>query len=65
VFYDEERRKKARGGMVPKLEPMVGITNETVSDDCMHELITSKDYPETRVVLISDCCHSGTMLYVD
>ncbi|KAH7821358.1 putative metacaspase-like cysteine peptidase [Monocercomonoides exilis] len=65
VFYDSTRKKKAAGADVPKIEPIQGITNETVDDDCMFSLITSKEYPQTRVVLLTDCCHSGTMFNFD
>jgi hypothetical protein len=57
VFYDESRKS---GGKATKINAVTGITEQTVSDDTMHDLILEKDYPETRIVLISDCCHSGT-----
>lgn len=44
---------------------MKGITDETVEDTTMHDLIINKDYPQTRIVLITDCCHSGTMFNFD
>ncbi|KAA6366533.1 MAG: hypothetical protein EZS28_037940, partial [Streblomastix strix] len=66
VFYDEKRRQQiAGGGVPPKITPLDGITNETISDTVMHDLIVNKEYPQTRVVLISDCCHSGTMFNFD
>ncbi|KAH7824794.1 putative Clan CD, family C14, metacaspase-like cysteine peptidase [Monocercomonoides exilis] len=65
VFYDSTRKKKATGANVPKISPVQGITNETVDDTCMFDLITSKEYPQTRVVLLTDCCHSGTMFNFD
>lgn len=61
VFYNENKKTVK----IPKMAAKVGITNQTVSDVVMHELIMLKDYPETRIVLISDCCHSGTMFNFD
>ena len=66
VFYDSTRKKNAdKTGKVEKITAVDGITNETVSDSCMFDLITSKEYPDTRVVTITDCCHSGTMFNFD
>ncbi|KAA6355694.1 MAG: hypothetical protein EZS28_048779, partial [Streblomastix strix] len=52
VFYNANK-KKATG---EKITPVKGITDETVEDTVMHDLIVSKDYPNTRVVLLTDCC---------
>ncbi|KAA6391141.1 MAG: hypothetical protein EZS28_013334 [Streblomastix strix] len=62
VFYNAKKKTASTG---EKITPMQGITDETVEDTVMHELIISKDYPQTRVVLLTDCCHSGTMFNFD
>lgn len=62
VFYDESKKKESQA---KKIKAVTGLTENTVSDDLMHELIISKQYPETRIILISDCCHSGTMFDFD
>ncbi|KAA6392515.1 MAG: hypothetical protein EZS28_011959 [Streblomastix strix] len=62
VFYNA--KKKTASSSV-KITPVQGITDETVEDTAMHDLIISKDYPQTRVVLLTDCCHSGTMFNFD
>ncbi|KAA6377381.1 MAG: hypothetical protein EZS28_027092, partial [Streblomastix strix] len=61
VFYNA-KKKKATG---EKITPVKGITDEAVEDTVMHDLIVSKDYPNTRVMLLTDCCHSGTMFNFD
>ncbi|KAA6396695.1 MAG: hypothetical protein EZS28_007774 [Streblomastix strix] len=63
VFYDEDTKFKKTGGQ--KVTAVAGITNETITDTVMHELIMNKEYPQTRIVLITDCCHSGTMFNFD
>ncbi|KAK2949650.1 putative metacaspase-1 [Blattamonas nauphoetae] len=65
VFYDVTRKKRATGTTVPKIEPVQGITNETVEDTVMYDLISSKDYPNTRIVCLTDCCHSGSMFNME
>lgn len=66
VFYDQSRKKLSQAtGKAEKITPISGITNETVSDSCMFDLITSKEYKDTRIVTITDCCHSGTMFNFD
>ncbi|KAA6376432.1 MAG: hypothetical protein EZS28_028042 [Streblomastix strix] len=60
VFYNSNKKTSGE-----KITALKGITNETVSDTVMHDLIISKDYPNTRIVLITDCCHSGTMFNFD
>lgn len=62
VFYDESKKKDNQGA---KIKAQTGITENTISDDLMHDLIVSKQYDDTRVILISDCCHSGTMFDFD
>ncbi|KAA6381785.1 MAG: hypothetical protein EZS28_022686 [Streblomastix strix] len=61
VFYNA-KKKNVTG---QKITPVKGITDETVEDTTMHDLIINKDYPQTRIVLITDCCHSGTMFNFD
>lgn len=61
VFFDESKKEK---GKSTKITATTGITEQTISDDLMHELIIGKDYPETRIILISDCCHSGTSIII-
>jgi hypothetical protein len=61
VFYDETKKL---GGKSTVIDAKQGITEQTVSDDVMHDLILDKEYPNTRVLLISDCCHSGTSMVV-
>ncbi|KAA6395793.1 MAG: hypothetical protein EZS28_008678 [Streblomastix strix] len=60
VFYNSKKKKSAG-----KITPVKGVTDETVEDTTMHDLIISKDYPQTRIVLLTDCCHSGTMFNFD
>ncbi|KAA6397502.1 MAG: hypothetical protein EZS28_006970 [Streblomastix strix] len=60
VFYNAKKKKTTE-----KITAIKGITDETVEDSTMHDLIISKDYPQTRIVLITDCCHSGTMFNFD
>ncbi|KAA6369544.1 MAG: hypothetical protein EZS28_034929, partial [Streblomastix strix] len=62
VFYNAKKKKATAG---QKITAVKGITDETVEDTVMHDLIISKDYPQTRVVLLTDCCHSGTMFNFD
>ncbi|KAA6382969.1 MAG: hypothetical protein EZS28_021503 [Streblomastix strix] len=58
AFYNAKKKIASSG---EKIIPMQGITDETVEDTVMHDLIISKYYPQTRVVLLTDCCQSGTM----
>ncbi|KAA6390889.1 MAG: hypothetical protein EZS28_013584 [Streblomastix strix] len=62
LVFNNAKKKKSPG---EKITPVKGITDETVEDTVMHDLIVSKDYPNTRVVLLTDCCHSGTMFNFD
>lgn len=61
VFYNDSLKSTK----LPKITAQSGITDMTISDDVLHNLIILKDYPDTRIVLISDCCHSGTMYNFD
>ncbi|KAA6384322.1 MAG: hypothetical protein EZS28_020154 [Streblomastix strix] len=62
VFYNAQKKK---GSNKEKITNIVGISDDTVEDTVMHDLVISKDYPKTRIVLLSDCCHSGTMFNLD
>ncbi|KAA6396434.1 MAG: hypothetical protein EZS28_008046 [Streblomastix strix] len=62
AFYNAKKKIASSG---EKITPMQGITDETVEDTVMHDLIISKYYPQTGVVLLTDCCHSGTMFNFD
>ncbi|KAA6378029.1 MAG: hypothetical protein EZS28_026443, partial [Streblomastix strix] len=57
VFYNAKKKKSTQS----VVKVVAGITDETVEDTVMHDLILSKSYPQTRVVLISDCCHSKSL----
>ncbi|KAK2945370.1 putative metacaspase-1 [Blattamonas nauphoetae] len=65
VFYNSKKKKRATGTAVPKIDPVSGITEETVEDTVMFDLISSKDYPEMRSVFLTDCCHSGSMFNME
>lgn len=61
VFFNEDKKE----ANIKEIKSVVGVDEQTVADYTMHDLIILKDYPETRIVLISDCCHSGTMFNFD
>ncbi|KAK2942802.1 putative metacaspase-1 [Blattamonas nauphoetae] len=74
VFYDATRKnstekrqlsKKVKSESGEIQVPVGKITNELVEDTAMYDLITVKDYEQTRIVMITDCCHSGTMFNLD
>ncbi|KAA6394437.1 MAG: hypothetical protein EZS28_010034, partial [Streblomastix strix] len=47
------------------ISPIKGLHSWGITDFCMNQLLISTKYPNTRIVLISDTCNSGTMFNLD
>lgn len=60
VFYDESAKKKTG-----KIRAAQGLTSGTISEDLVHNLILSKNYPETRIILINDSSHNESLFAYD
>ncbi|KAA6397946.1 MAG: hypothetical protein EZS28_006526 [Streblomastix strix] len=47
------------------ISPIKGLHSWGVTDWCLNQILMNTRYPNTRIVLISDTCNSGTMFNLD
>lgn len=63
LFYNAKNKQGGATGAVgsgtkPQIPTIKGITDETIDETVIHDLIIRKAYNQTRFVLLTDCCHS-------